>query len=96
MAPIKMNIDELAELVKVTVTDVKESLEREIQALHPRFDDQASRLDRQGALLRAGTRLTTRMSEWAERIDAALETKNHELAEVRKRLTKLEKKGGAR
>ena len=57
-----------------------------------RFDTQAARLDRQGALLQVGSRWTARMNDWAEKIDAALEAKDREIAELRQRLSALEDK----
>jgi hypothetical protein len=92
------------------ITDMKESLEREMsgmkgsleremrvgfEAITTRFDNQAARLDRQGALLQTGSRWTNRMNEWAERVDLALEAKDREIAELRSRLERLERKNGA-
>jgi hypothetical protein len=57
-----------------------------------RFDTQATRLDRQAALWQTGRRWSARMDDWAEKIDQALETKDREIAELRQRLTNLEKK----
>jgi hypothetical protein len=61
--------------------DYMESIEREIKGLHAslarietRLDTQAIRLDRQGALLQVGSRWSTRMNGWAERVDKALES----------------------
>jgi hypothetical protein len=49
------------------VTDVKESLERQIENLSSRFDAQAMRLDRQAAMLQTGARWTNRMIAWMSR-----------------------------
>jgi predicted nucleic acid-binding Zn-ribbon protein len=83
------------------ITDLKESLEREIREvrsgiarLETRFDTQAARLDRQGALLQTGSRWTGRMNDWSEKVDQALETKDREIAELRARLEKLERRNG--
>jgi hypothetical protein len=80
------------------ITDMKESLEREMragfEAITTRFDNQAARLERQGALLQTGSRWTNRMNEWAEKVDLALETKDREIAELRTRLDKLERRNG--
>jgi len=76
------------------IVDMKESLEREMRAgfaeLKTRFDNQAARLERHAALLQTGSRWTSRMNDWAEKIDTALETKDREIAELRGRLAKLE------
>jgi predicted RNase H-like nuclease (RuvC/YqgF family) len=88
------------ELIRL-ITDVKESLEREIHGLarelregfaqvNTRFDTQAARLDRHAALWQTGRRWSGRMDDWAEKVDAALETKDREIAELRARLNKLE------
>jgi hypothetical protein len=66
------------------VVNIKESLEREIHdvrtEMNTRFDQvvnrldiQAARLDRQGALIQTGSRWTTRMNEWSEKVDQSLE-----------------------
>jgi hypothetical protein len=96
-----MSEDDLALLI----TDVKESLEREIQGLAremregfaqvtTRFDTQATRLDRHAALWQTGRRWSGRMDDWAEKVDAALETKDREIADFRTRLRKLEESRG--
>lgn len=76
------------------ITDMKESLEREIRSgfhdVTTRFGTQAARLDRHPALLQTGSRWTNRMNEWAEKIDAAMEVKDREIAELRSRLDRLE------
>jgi hypothetical protein len=81
------NIEEL-------ITDMKESLEREIQAgfaeVNTRLDRQALRLDRQGSNWQTGRRWSSRMDDWAEKVDAALETKDREIGDLRKRLSNLE------
>jgi hypothetical protein len=87
------------------ITDLKESLERELQGVatsirqelregfaqvNTRFDTQAARLDRHAALWQTGRRWSGRMDDWAEKVDAALETKDREIADLRARLKKLE------
>ena len=87
------------------IVDLKESLEREIDVLRQemragfarmevRFDTQAARLDRHGALIQTGSRWTGRMNEWAEKVDHALETKDREIDELRSRLERLERRNG--
>ena len=82
--------------VERLIVDMKESVEREIhqfrEEMRTRFDTQAARLDRQGALIQTGSRWTNRMNEWAERVDLALEVKDREIAELRERLTRLEQR----
>lgn len=76
--------------------DLKESLERQLQEgfaqLNTRFDTQAVRLDRHAALWQTGTRWSSRMDAWAERVDSALEAKDREIADLRERLIRLERK----
>jgi hypothetical protein len=96
------------ELVRLII-DVKESLERELQGVassirqelregfaqvNTRFDTQATRLDRHAALWQTGRRWSGRMDDWAEKVDAALETKDREIADLRTRIDKLEKSEG--
>jgi hypothetical protein len=86
--------------------DFKESLERELEELRQemrsgfarieiRFDTQAARMDRHAALLQTGSRWSGRMNDWAEKVDQALETKEREIAELRARLEKLERRNSA-
>lgn len=76
------------------LTDVKESLERQIEGVASRFDAQAIRMDRQAALLQTGARWTNRMIAWSEKVDVSLDKRIQELGEVRRRVEKLE--GGAK
>ena len=78
---------------------MKESLERELRSvgdkldgITARFDTQATRLERHAMLWQTGRRWSARMDDWADRIDAALETRDREIAELRKRITDLENK----
>lgn len=58
--------------------------------VNTRFDTQAARLDRHAALWQTGRRWSGRMDDWAEKVDAALETKDREIKDLRTRLDKLE------
>lgn len=64
------------------LTDVKESLERQIENLSSRFDAQAIRLDRQAAMLQTGSRWTNRMIAWSEKVDVQLDKRIQEIGEV--------------
>jgi hypothetical protein len=76
------------------LTDVKESLERQIENVASRFDAQAIRLDRQAAMLQTGARWTNRMIAWSEKVDVSLDKRIQEIGELRSRAEKLE--GGAK
>ena len=76
------------------LTEVKESLERQIESVASRFDAQAIRLDRQAAMLQTGARWTNRMIAWSEKVDVSLDKRIQEIGDVRSRLEKLE--GGAK
>jgi t-SNARE complex subunit (syntaxin) len=76
------------------LTDVKESLERQIEHLSSRFDAQATRLDRQAALLQTGARWTNRMIAWSEKVDVSLDKRIQEIGDLRNRAERLE--GGAK
>ena len=65
------------------IVDLKDSLERELAGLrhdvqqgivqlNSRFDTQATRLERHAGLWQAGSRWSSRMDSWAEKVDAAL------------------------
>jgi hypothetical protein len=72
------------------LTDVKESLERQIENVTSRFDAQAIRLDRQAAMLQTGARWTNRMIAWSEKVDVSLDKRIQEIGELRSRAEKLE------
>lgn len=76
------------------LTEVKESLERQIEHLSSRFDAQAIRLDRQAAMLQTGARWTNRMIAWSEKVDVAHGKRIQELGELGARVERLE--GGAK
>jgi hypothetical protein len=76
------------------IIDFRESVDREFKdvratlaRIETRLDTQAIRLDRQGALLQAGSRCRTRMNGWAERVDKILD---REISELKIRIEKLE------
>ena len=80
--------------VEQLILDMKESLEREIRGLraemNTRFDTQGARLERHAALMQTGNRWTSRIDDWSEKVDAALEQKDRDIVELRSRLAKLE------
>jgi DNA-binding GntR family transcriptional regulator len=89
--------------VEKLIIDLKESLEREIAVLqtevqqgftqlNTRFDTQAARLERHAGLWQTGARWSSRMDAWAEKVDGALEAKDREIAELRERLQRLERR----
>lgn len=91
------------EHLEQVIVDLKDGLERElasleerlgqkIDGLSQRLDTQAARLERHGALLDAGGRAIVRTNAWAEKIDAALEAKDREIADLRERIARLERK----
>ena len=86
VAYTKQTESQLVELV----TDMKESLEREMQLLGDRFDATSARLDRQGALIQTGSRWMARMTEWSEKIDLVIAVRDQQIENLNKRLTKLE------
>ena len=85
------------------IVDLKDSLERELAGvrhdvqqgvaqLNSRFDTQAARLERHAGLWQTGARWSSRMDAWAEKVDTALEAKDREIAELRDRLQRLERR----
>jgi hypothetical protein len=64
---LKQHLEAMESRMVTLVTDVKESLERQIENLSSRFDAQAMRLDRQAAMLQTGARWTNRMIAWMSR-----------------------------
>jgi hypothetical protein len=91
------------ENVEKLIVDLKDSLERELAGLrldvqqgvgqlNSRFDTQAARLERHAGLWQTGARWSGRMGAWAEKVNAALEAKDHEIAELRERLQRPERR----
>jgi phage shock protein A len=84
--------------VERLIVDFKESFEREIhefrEEMKTRFDNQAARMERQGAFIQTGSRWTARMNEWSEKVDAALEQKDKQIAALTERVDKLERGKG--
>jgi len=82
--------------LETLLISVKESLEREIRSLGEtlttRFDDQAARLERHAALIQTGSRWTSRMNDWAEKIDRALDVKDKQIADLTRRVQDLEQR----
>jgi|SRR5579864_9471717 len=72
------------------ITNVKESLEREIKTVVDRLDIQSTRLDRQASFVQTGSRWSSRMNVWADRIDVEMEKSNQEIAELRRRIERIE------
>src|SRR3974377_1282580 len=97
--PLKVIETRLADLI----TNVKGSLEAEfksgisdvrhdIKDLGVRFDNQAARMERHAALLQTGNRWIGRLHDWSAKVDAALEVKDKQIAELNERVRKLESK----
>jgi hypothetical protein len=82
--------------VVTLITTVKESLESEMyegfSAMSARLDNSSARLDRHADYWQTGRRWGGRMEEWAEKIDKALEVKDHQILDLTERLRRLEQK----
>jgi len=105
VSSVEQLILDLKESLEREIRQVKESLEREIHQVkttleqgfaqvNARFDTQAARLDRHAGMWQTGRRWSARMDSWAEKVDGALEAKDREIAELRERLIKLERRAG--
>src|SRR2546425_572188 len=92
MEHLERLITDLVESLKREVGDLRQAMLAGFARIEVRFDTQAARLDRHGALLQTGSRWTGRMNDWSEKVDQALETKDREMAELRARLEKLERR----
>ena len=90
------------ENIEKLIVDLKDSLEREIAGLrqdmqqgfaqvNTRFDTQAVRMDRHAGLWQTGTRWSSRMDAWAEKVDAALDSKDREIADLNERGQRIER-----
>ena len=88
-------LQEVEQRLSKLIEDLVGSLQREMrqgfEQVNSRLDTQAARLERQGSLIQTGSRWTARMNEWSEKIDAALESRDRAIAELRDRIERLEK-----
>jgi exonuclease VII large subunit len=86
------DIEQLAQLI----SGVSESLHREMHVcftrMNERFDLIETRMNRQGALIQTGSRWTTRMAAWSERIDRLLSERDKKIADLEQRIHNLEQK----
>jgi uncharacterized coiled-coil protein SlyX len=90
------------------ITNVKESLEndianlsrdvsnltKDVSNLGVRFDNQAARLERHAGLLQTGNRWIARLNDWSAKVDASLEVKDKQIADLTDRINKLEQRNG--
>jgi gas vesicle protein len=83
---LKASEDRLVTLL----TEFKESLERELHGIRDRLDAQTIRLERQGALIQTGSRWTTRITDWSEKVDSLLDQQAKDIADLRRRISDLE------
>lgn len=85
------------------LTEVKESLERELgsvrnqmkegfSSLENRLDTIEARMDRHGGLLRSGQTNLVRLNDWSEQIDKMLSERDRTIAELSERVRKLEER----
>ena len=88
------DIKRLESRLELLIINMKESLEREMRdgfgTFNTRLEDQAIRLDRHAALWQTGRRWSTKMDNWAERLSKALEIKDVQITELRKRVSAIE------
>jgi chromosome segregation ATPase len=93
-ADFGQRIKESEERVVTLMTELKESLERQmnhrIDGLDARFEAQANRLDRQAALIQTGSRWSNRMTAWADKVDLSLDKKSAQIIDLHKRINKQE------
>ena len=94
MSSIEQLILDLKEGLEREIRQVKESMEQGFAQVNTRLDTQAARLERHAGMWQAGTRWSSGMDTWAEKVDGALEVKDREIADLRERLIKLERKAG--
>lgn len=89
--------------IEQLLVDMRESLEREMRQgfadvnarldeVNARLDTQSTRLERMAGAVNVGTRWISRMDGWADKIDVAMEARDREIAELRQRIERLEKK----
>jgi hypothetical protein len=82
-------IIDLKESLMQAICGATDSLKSEMRAgfaqVNARFDTQAARLDRHAGLWQTGSRWSSRMDAWAEKVDGRLEAQDREIADLRER-----------
>ncbi len=78
---VKQEIDSLKREFKLDIAPLKDGLER-IEA----------RLSRQGGIIQGGTRQVARLITWSEEVDEMMAERDARIAELSRRLDKLEGK----
>ncbi|HXB73585.1 MAG TPA: hypothetical protein VNY05_35430 [Candidatus Acidoferrales bacterium] len=75
-----------------TLMDLFGSLSREIGEVKDGINRIETRLARQGGIINGGTRQVARLIEWSEQMDEMLAERDERMAEMSRRLDKLEGK----
>ncbi len=91
---LEREIRQVKESLEREIRQVKDSMDRGFAQVNTRLDTQAARLERHAGMWQTGRRWSGRMDAWAEKVDGALEVKDREIAELRERVDKLERKAG--
>jgi len=77
-----------------TLLDLFDSLSREIggmrEEMRAGFDRIDTRLGRQGGIINGGSRQVARLIEWSEKVDTIIADRDAVIADVQRRLQKLE------
>lgn len=101
----RQDLDQIGEIIRNAIGQSQErlialiqsSFDRIDQQFHEvttRFDTQAARMERHAVLLQTGSRQISKINDWADKVDAALDKKDQQIAELWERLRKLEKGNG--
>lgn len=85
------NMDRRFDKLERRFDGLEKFLEDNLNRMDARFDDQSARLERHAALWQTGRRWSGRMDRWAEKIDAALEVKDKQIAALSTRIDNIER-----
>jgi hypothetical protein len=96
-----MELDELRDQSAAVIVDTAGGLHPHLKEMGRRlearmdqcFDRIDFRLGRHGGLIQGGAKAIARLTEWSERVDEIIRTRDQEIAEIRERLKRLENGG---
>ena len=91
---LKDELDRRFDAVAEMFRQMGQRMDERFAEVITRFDVQSARLERHGSLLQTGNRWIARINDWSEKVDTALEQKDKEITDLRRRIEKLEKRNG--
>jgi len=87
---LKAMLDRRFDAVAELIHQHAQHVDARLDALITRFDTQAARLDRHAGLLQTGNRWVSRLNDWSDKVDQALDQKDREIESLRERVREID------